>query len=1085
MEDVQDWLKTLGLGEFAEVFAANGIDGEVLPHLSDQDLAGLGLPIGPRRKVLIALNQGQRRTSQRSAERRQITVMFCDLVGSTALSEQLDPEDLSALMKGYQRVSAQVVQRYEGHVAQYLGDGLMVYFGWPSAHEDDAERAIRSALEIIAAIKHVEPVGQLRVRVGIATGEVVVGETGEDDPTLPNLAVGETPILASRLQSLAGEDEVVVAESTHRLAGGTFTSIPLGRQKLKGIAEPMNTWRIAGLAPSLGRFESRHGQQLTPFVGRDAEIALVLSRWQLAQKGTGQVVVVSGEPGIGKSRLLLEAKARLAPTVQRRLRFQCSPFHTSVPFYPFIEQLERLAGFEQDDSPDEKLDKLEALIEEAAQSAEVVMPLLAPLFSFDTAERYPCLNLSPQQQQTQTMVALCDLALGVEPVLIVFEDVHWIDPTSQKVLHHLMATCAHRSALIFVTHRLDYQPSWEAWEHLLRLELTRLEREMTSALVEHVVEGVPLPDAISRMIVAKTDGIPLFVEELTQTVIQSGIVIKSNDGYKLNASLSKLDIPSTLHDSLMARLDRSAPMREVAQIGACIGRSFPHALLVAISPMESSMLLDGLEQLLDHGLIFASGKPPEKSYIFKHALVQDIAYNSLLKSKRQKINARIAETLLKDFPEVAASAPERLARHFHEAARSEQAATYWLMAAERAISRFANIEAISHARNGIAALANLPEAASHTETNIALRMALVSSFRMADCYDEALEELNHVEILATKHSRLADLARIHHLRGNIYFPLGRMDKCLAQHKASLRFAQKAASIEDEARAFGGIGDGYYMSGSMLEAHDYFERCISLCQRHRLDAIEISYRPMRATTHMYCLRFDLALADCQDVCQLVGKTGRLRGGIISRNISSQILLEKQDYAYAETEANAALELVAKTGAKRFVPLFNDVLARVRYYQGDVEEAIKLLEQSWSIAEETSPTFAGPWILGAMALVTQDAAQRKAALTKGEILLNQGCVAHNYFWFYRDAIESSLMAGNWTEAEAWACKLKNYFCGKPMPWAEFIVERGFALAEWGRTGHCRVLMSQLQGLLAYAKNLGMTAEMVKLQAALDYQ
>jgi tetratricopeptide (TPR) repeat protein len=496
------------------------------------------------------------------------------------------------------------------------------------------------------------------------------------------------------------------------------------------------------------------------------------------------------------------------------------------------------------------------------------------------------------------------------------------------------------------------------------------------------------------------------------------------------------------------------------------------------------MMKEGLEQLLDHGLIFVSGKPPDTTYIFKHALIQDAAYNSLLRSKRQHINASIAETLVKDFPDIASSAPEMIARYFNEAAKFEQAAFYWLLAAERSISRFANIEAVSHARNGIEALSLLPEASSQVETSIALRMALVSSFRMVDCYDEALDELNHAEVLATKHSRLVDLARIHHLRGNVYFPLGRVDKCLAQHKASLRYAQRAASTEDEARAFGGIGDGYYMSGSMLEAHDYFERCITLCQRHRLEAIEISYRPMRATTHMYCLRFGPALADCQEVCKLVDQTGRLRGEIISRNISSQILLEKQDYAQAEADAQAALELVAKTGAKRFIPLFNDVLARISFYRGDSEGAIKLLEESWAISEETSPTFAGPWILGALALASHDTAHRKAALMRGETLLNQGCVAHNYFWFYRDAIEASLMEGNWTEAESWACKLKNYFCGKPMPWAEFIVERGFALAEWGRTGHSRVLISQLQGLLAYAQNQGMIAETVKINAALDH-
>lgn len=1084
MEDVGDWLRSLGLGEFVGVFTDHGVDLDVLPHLVEQDLADMGLPVGHRRKVLVSISKLSPRDYP-TAERRQITVMFCDLVGSTALSERLDPEDLSAVINAYRRESSLVVQRYGGHVAQFLGDGLMVYFGWPSAHEDDAERAVRTALDIINAIKTVEPLGQLRARVGIATGEVVIGKNGAGEELLSNLAVGETPILAARLQSLAEPDDVLIAESTHRLVAGIFQDTVLEQQKLKGISEPVTPWRIGGVVPSQGRFESRHRQRLTPYVGREKELALVLSRWQLAQQGAGQVVVVRGEPGIGKSRLLLEAKDQLASPEQRRLRFQCSPFHTSAPLYPFIEQLEHIAGFAQDDAPEVKLNKLAAVISGAGQPVASILPLLAPLLSLDidTSMLSPGLILNPQDQQAQTATALCNLALGIQPVVIFFEDVHWIDPTSQKVLTELMESCVNKQALICITHRLEYQSPWKDWDHLLEIELTRLDRSDTTALVENAAQGVPLPAEISELIASKTDGVPLFVEEFTQTVVQSDIVIKSRSVYELNASLNKLDIPSTLHDSLMARLDRSAPMREVAQVGACIGRNFSHDLLAAISPLDPSLMEEGLAQLMHHGLVFTSGKTTHKNYVFKHALVQDVAYNSLLRSKRQQINAKIAEILIRDFPDIASSTPDAIARYFHEAGEFQQAATYWLKAAQRALLRFANVEAASHARNGLDALYAVPETCRPIEKHLSLRMTLVASYRMADYYDDALEELNRAEILARKHSCLAELARIHHLRGNIYFPLGKVDKCLAQHKASLRFAQQAGSIQDEARAYGGVGDGLYMSGSMLEAHKYFERCIKLCQREHLEAIEISYRPMRATTHMYCLRFDSALADCQEVCQMAAKTGRLRGEIIARNISSQILLEKQLYDLAETDAQLALELVAKTGTKRFVPLFNDVLARVKHHRGDSAGALKLLEESWAIAEDTSPTFAGPWILGAMAIVIDDAGQRQSALMRGEALLNKGCVAHNYFWFYRDAIEASLMDGHWEDAASWANKLRDYFSGKPMPWAEFIVERGMALAAWGRSRQCSVVASQLQDLLTYAETREMLAATTCLHAALE--
>jgi tetratricopeptide (TPR) repeat protein len=531
----------------------------------------------------------------------------------------------------------------------------------------------------------------------------------------------------------------------------------------------------------------------------------------------------------------------------------------------------------------------------------------------------------------------------------------------------------------------------------------------------------------------------------------------------------------------MARLDRAAPMREVAQIAACVGRQFSRDVIAAVSPLDASALDNALRQLIDAGLVFHTGTVG--GYTFKHALVQDAAYNSLLKTKRQAIHSRITETLLSQFPDVAASAPETLAYHYTEAADFEKAAHFWRLAAERASARFANAEAIAHARKGLAALSRVLSGDDRVDKELTLRMALVASLRMADRYDEALEELMHAEALATEHQRLLALARIHYLRGNIYFPLGQVDRCLAEHTAALQFAQRSASTEDEARALGGIGDAHYMGGRMLKAHEHFDRCITLCRTHSLEAIEIAYLPMRATTHMYCLRFGLALDDCRSVCDFVARAGQLRGEIISRNISSQILLDQHEFALAEEHARRALELVGKIGARRFVPLFNDVLARVRLHAGDRAGAIQLLQESWAAARETSTTFTGPWVLGALALASIDPGGRREALCEGQALLNRGCVAHNYFWFYRDAIEVSLVEAEWEAADAYARALKDYFSTEPMPWADFTIARGQALAELGRRGRCDSVVMQLGRLRDEATRLGMRTELAQLEAALE--
>ena len=742
---VREWLEGLALGQFADAFEAEHIDLRALPELTEDDLKDMGLPIGPRRIVLKAARvrgDGLGAISRiaaasaaapisveqpREAERRQITVMFCDLVGSTALSERLDPEDLRSLMQAYQQTCGVVIERYAGHVAQYLGDGLMVYFGWPAAHEDDAERAVRAGLEIIEAVKKVQAPDPLQVRVGVATGAVVVGETGAGDASVPKLAVGETPNLAARVQGVAGADEIVIADSTHRLTGGAFEYADLGKQTLKGIVEPVRTWRIEGLARAQGRFEAARGLHLTSFIGREEEVGMVVRRWEQACDGEGQVVTLCGEPGIGKSRILHELQSRLADTQYQTVRYQCSPYHTNAPLHPFAEQLERMAALARDDAPEAKCDKLEAVMAASGKEVTVMMPLLAPVLSLDTGSRYPALNLSAQKQKEETLAALCELAMGSaggQPVLITFEDVHWIDPTSQGALDLLVAATARHRVLMVVTHRPEYNLPWTGFDHIMPLTLTRLGRRQAAAMVERVTGGVPFPEEVLGLIVAKTDGVPLFVEELTKTVIESGLVARTNGAYALTGPLTDLAIPSTLHDSLMARLDRLAPVREVAQIGACIGREFPHELLASVSPMTDNALNDALQQLIASELIFAVGTPPEATYTFKHALVQDAAYKSLLRRRRRELHFAIAQNLSK----MVGIEPALLASHYTKAEMPDLAVPKWLAAGQKALAALHYSESIAHANAGLSLLDGLTSPRDRAVLEISLHTCLAFNY---------------------------------------------------------------------------------------------------------------------------------------------------------------------------------------------------------------------------------------------------------------------------------------------------------------------------------------------------------------------
>jgi class 3 adenylate cyclase len=652
--DVASWLRDLGLERYEATFRENDVRPEVLGLLTADDLKELGVAaVGHRRLLLAAIAKLQDDTAPPQAvrptedhlpslsagERRQLTVMFCDLVGSTALSEKLDPEELRSLLHAYRTLCGEVITRYDGFVARYVGDGILTYFGWPTAHEEDAERAVRAALEIVHTVKRVSSTEDLSVRIGIATGPVVVGETaGTGDQS--KLAVGSTPNLAARLQGLAVADQVVIAASTHRLAGNAFELTDLGEHDVKGITEPVHAWRVERALVTESRFDAnRGGSELTPLVGRDGEVDLLLSRWSQARDGEGQVVLLSGEPGIGKSRILNALRERLEVQEAQSLRFQCSPYYVNSAFWPVIDNFERTLKFARDETADAKLDKLEALVVTHYGRPLADVRFVASILSIPCEDRYGPLPMTPQKFKDETLRTLVDLteaAARRQPSVMLFEDAHWADPTTLEVLDLLIDRVRTVPLLVVLTHRPEFQSRWSGQGHVGALNLSKLTRAQSAAMVSALAGGKALPEALFEQILARTDGVPLFVEELTKSILEAGELTEAGDRYEYRGAARAVSIPTTLRDALMARLDRFMPVKEVAQIGAAIGREFSYELIVAVAPMRQAQLDDSLAQLTESGLAFRRGTPPDATYTFKHALVQDAAYDSLLKNRRQE-----------------------------------------------------------------------------------------------------------------------------------------------------------------------------------------------------------------------------------------------------------------------------------------------------------------------------------------------------------------------------------------------------------------------------------------------------------------
>jgi class 3 adenylate cyclase/predicted ATPase len=760
--DIGRWLDGLGLSRYRTLFAEQEISADVLGDLTDGDLQAWGVPFGPRKRIIraiaalpllhppgLATTDVVAQTEPGSgAERRQVTIMFCDMVGSTRLTTALDPEDTREVMRAYRDVCNGAIGMFDGHVVRYFGDGVLACFGWPVAHEDDAERAVRAAIAIVRELRRTHPLPGIavQVRIGIATGLVVIGDLiGEGASQEPSV-VGETPNLAARLQTIAGTDDVVISASTRRLLGSMFQLEEVGPLELKDIPEPVTVWRVSGEAMTESRFAAAHSTQVGALVGREAEMALLLDRWQQAIQGEGQVVLLSGQAGIGKSRLAEALREHIRLEPRSLLRYQCSPYHMNSALYPVITRIERVARIQSEDPPERRLDKLRTLLASVPETSDTAVALLAELLSIPPTPGLAPLELDPPARKQATLELLIDLTSRIvrqQKVLLLLEDAHWIDPTTRELFDRLIARTNDLPVMMLITFRPEFdQPAWAVHPHATPLQLNRLSRHASNLLLDGLSGARALPVEMRESILAKTDGVPLFVEELTKTMLESDLLHDVDGQWTLSGPLPAMAIPTTLQDSLMARLDRMAPVKSIAQIGAVIGREFSYRLIAALVPLEPARLHEALGQLVAAELIYARGAPPDAIYTFKHALLQDAAYASLLRVNRQGLHGRIAEALRTQLPDIATTQPELLARHYTEAGQTERAIEWWQKAGDVAIRRSADVEATLHLGRAIDLLGTLPAGPERDARELYLRADLSGSLFATQGYSSADAEAN-------------------------------------------------------------------------------------------------------------------------------------------------------------------------------------------------------------------------------------------------------------------------------------------------------------------------------------------------------
>ena len=997
--DIRKWLEDLGLGEYVERFVANDVDKDVLFHLDESDLERLGLSFGHRKKLLraIAEREAVRAADSKGvlevvkvakplstvAERRQLTLMFVDLVGSTALSGRLDPEDMREVIGAYQNAVAREVARLEGHVAKFMGDGVLAYFGWPRAHEDEAERAVRAGLAIIEMIGKLATSAKesLAARVGIATGLVVVGDLIGEGAAQEEAVVGETPNLAARLQTLAAPGDVVVGEATRRLMVNLFDLEDLGPQELKGFTQPVRAWRVVGESRIEDRFEALHGLRLPPLVGRDQERALLLDRWRLAKGGEGQVVLLSGEAGIGKSRLVRELCEAIRDERHFHLLHQCSPHHTNTALHPVIRRLERATGFSAADTIDAKLDKLEALLRLATPNIDAIAPLFANLLSISAEGRYGPLDLTPQQRRDRSIEALVGQVLALSrqrPVLFILEDAHWIDSTTEILVAELIARVTNAAALVLITHRSDYARPWAGHPHLTSVTLNRLSRGQGRKIVQSVGGG-ELIESVIDGIVARAEGLPLHIEELSKTLLESP------------APAEDAAIPTTLKASMMARLDQLGNAKQIAQVGSVIGREFSYPLIIAISHLSKDDTDVALASMVKSGLIYQHGTAPEARYQFKHVLVQDAAYESLLKRRRQRLHAQVATLLEEQFPGTVEFEPELLAYHWEQGQNVERALDYRLRAAGKADRLCALWEAVTHylrALDLITQLAETPDTRrKFLETLLSLIVVRPGFWRNAA---EERQGRRHVEKALAVAREIGDVsatARIEAFEGTERMSEQLLDDALAHAEAS---GDDAARAEVAMHTAGYLG----FAGRFEQSLAHTKRAIRIFERLG-DQLNLGFA-LAGSARCWSARAGLL----EESLQFAGAARRIVADTGNLSVKSWLPMEAEPLMYKGSwervvqVAEEGLPVAWEIG-NWFVVLYVSAWAAIAYLKlNRLQDARRIIDEALKIGLQD---------------VTDTAAQTYRKIVAAQVLLAEGKFKEACR-IGREALEDSERGGN---------------------------------------------------------------------------
>jgi TOMM system kinase/cyclase fusion protein len=940
------------------------------------------------------------------AERRQLTVLFCDLVDSTVLASRLDPEELRAVVRAYQETCAKVIARFDGHIAQYLGDGLLVYFGYPLAHEDDAQRAVRAGLGVVEALGQLntrlmqEWGVHLAVRLGIHTGLVVVGEVG-GGPRQEQLALGETPNVAARLQGIAAPNTLVISAATFQLLGGFFACQSLGTTPLRGIAQPLEVYQVLSESTARSRLDVVGSTGLTPLVGREQEVGLLRERWTQVKDGLGQVVLLSGEGGIGKSRLVQVLKEHVAAEPQAWLiPCQCSPYYQNTALYPMIDVLERVAlRFEREESPPHRLNKLEGFLVQYGLPLAEAVPLFATLLSLPLTAEYAPLNVSPEQQKQKTLHAFLTIFLRVaarQPLLFVMEDLHWVDPSTLELLSLLVDQGPTARILVLLTCRPDFNPPWTGRSHLTQVTLPRLPRRQAAEMAGRVAHSKALPAEVMEQVVAKTDGVPLFVEELTKMVLESGLLQEGAERYELTGSLPPLAIPTTLHDSLMARLDRLASVKALAQLGATLGREFAYALLQAVSPWEEATLQQGLHQLVEAEFLYQQGLPPQATYLFKHALIQEAAYQSLLRSTRQQHHQRIAQVLEERFPGLCETQPELLAHHYTEAGLSAQAIVYWQRAGQRAIERSAHLEAVAHLTKGLEGLATLPDTPERAQQELVMQTTLGPALFVTkgQAAPEVLYAYTRARELCQQMGETPQLFQA--MWGLWYFYLHRVELQTAREMGEhlLALAQQIGDPVLLIEAHHALGNTLNYLGEFAAAQTHFEQGIALYDRQQHHAHAVHYgqdpgvicRSYAAVTLWYLGYPEQALQRGHEAMTLAQELAHAHSLAFALVFAAWLHHFRREWPLTRERAEATIALAAEQGFGVYAAMggiFRGWALAEQYAesgagQGHVEEGMTQMQQGLAAWRATGAAVFQPYGLALLAKASTQIGQPEAGL-----------------------------------------------------------------------------------------------------------